>query len=1240
VPKLIVEKGADRGVAIELPAGGSVVIGREAEGFRLKDSWASRQHFRLESRPDGCYVIDMNSLNGTFLDGHRIGEARLSNGALIKVGETLFTFVEDDAKDALVGLRLAGYRIVERVGRGGMGTVYKAEQIDLQRTVAVKVISTEFSNNREFIERFINEARAAAQLNHANVVQVYDVRRDGKIYFFSMEFMHQGSLQSLLGLSKKLSPMRAVRMILDASRGLEYAHAKQIVHRDIKPDNMMVADTGTVKIGDLGLAAGLHDRAGGEEERYVLGTPHYIAPEQLLGKPADFRSDIYSLGSSLYRLLAGRPPFSGHGAQEIVNKKVREDAPRLEESAPGLPPAVVKLVHRMIEREPEKRPQTMTEVVHELEGIHDELRTSEKATGRRVPEQAGPAWKRWVRQPAALAAGGIALLLAAVLGVSFFWPRDPPPSNPTIRNPDGGFNPDHAKDVLGTAMIDREKLNAEKSTPEAIEAVIKKFERVISDFKGTPEAAQALVQIGELRKMQEAVVRRGALESHRSFDAQQWDALGVAFAAGTPDVGPIREVAARYRTFGGEPAYQGTSAAQEARERADHVEGWLRAYEARQKEYEQLEQELKSASDEGRWAKGAALLDAFLAKEAAFPKWKFGEPRYDTLLWDRLVRRRETAFEGEARDAFRRLDDEVRGYVRDEKFEEAEALIARRREDFAAEPDFKKLERRFKDEHRDFKEAAAKRMEEQRQKLLEEDRLAFDREARRLFDGLIRTYRFEDARQELARLDARLQTQEYKIRLGERIGELDRAQKFLEAFAEAARAPNAGIKYPEDIETGKFYAKMPITGVRNQAFVIRSGVGEALKLFRDFADKPEEFLRVLKTWADPGSERAGLAFLAMELGEYDEARALFDQIGDAPARAYVQRIESMNLIQTEEEQVLRRYTRVKALVDARKFEEAARRYEGLRDPRFARTTLWAEKETEIRAWDVLLKEWRAAAAAKEQIRRLAERANKGLLLHQQRAAEQALKLADKIKQASWPIDQKFEQALAWGLYHYGRSNWPDASRYLKQAADAASLLRTTKTLADDTDRVTFMLFAYMRLAEVEVLSGRAPNTAIAQAETFVRSVFKDAESAPEPFKEWKRSFPEWQALRQKSKAEADALKEKEERLKQDPSDPDQIWELAEGLFTLQRNFTAARGWFKVLIDEYPDHPRVKDGDALHRYAECSFFLLDLSWADRDYNELGRNHPTHPRARGRTTEDAASVRVELVKKLAEKLRVEE
>lgn len=376
MPKLVIEKGPNK--SAELTLGKTVFIGRDTNAhIVLAEPMISRLHFKVENRLDGYYLIDLGSLNGTFVNRVRAKEQILKHGDMIQVGDTILSFVLDtpevEAKN-LLGKIIGGYRIIEKIGRGGMGTVYKALQISLNRIVALKILSEDMLKDKTFIEMFFQEARSAAQLNHNNIVQVYDTGRwENDTYYFSMEYMPNGSIQELLVKHHRLPPFQATKQMRDAANGLQYAEKKGIVHRDIKPDNLMIGEDDIVKVGDLGLAKNIYSPIT-EQSNSIMGTPHYLAPEQAqLGQTVDHRADIYSLGSSFYRILAGTTPYSGASVKEIIRKKLKEDPPPLKKLEPSLPDSVVTVVEKMMKRDMNERYQNSNELIKDLNKLKEEL---------------------------------------------------------------------------------------------------------------------------------------------------------------------------------------------------------------------------------------------------------------------------------------------------------------------------------------------------------------------------------------------------------------------------------------------------------------------------------------------------------------------------------------------------------------------------------------------------------------------------------------------------------------------------------------------------------------------------------------------------------------------------------------------------------------------------------------------------------------------------------------------------
>ncbi len=370
MPRLLIEKGPDRGKSLELKIGDQVVVGRDvAANLQLSDVMCSRKHFLIASKGSVFGLKDLGSANGTQVNGKTAeGPVKLAAGDMIQCGETLLSWLaeEGDSKQGgLIGQQVGGYRIEMRLGRGAMGTVYKAIQLSLGRVVALKVLSPDLVKDAKFCEMFLKEARAAGALNHPNIIQVYDVGEEKGQYYFSMEFASKGSVLDQLNSAKRIELPRAVVIIKDACRALDYGERKSLVHRDIKPDNLMVMEDEAVKLGDLGLAMSAQELQG--EQAGVFGTPHYIAPEQAMGKPIDHRADIYALGATFYRILSGQTLFSGQTVKEILKKQVRDPHPPITTHIPDCPPAIVTIIDKMLAKNPAERYQHASDVLNDLE---------------------------------------------------------------------------------------------------------------------------------------------------------------------------------------------------------------------------------------------------------------------------------------------------------------------------------------------------------------------------------------------------------------------------------------------------------------------------------------------------------------------------------------------------------------------------------------------------------------------------------------------------------------------------------------------------------------------------------------------------------------------------------------------------------------------------------------------------------------------------------------------------------
>jgi len=716
---LIIERGEGKGKLVELKQGKVIVAGRSSENdCVLNDPMVSRKHFEIEGRDGKFFIRDNSSTNGTFLNGERITEEReLEIGDKIEVGSTILSFVPHSGwrkKDTITGQNIAGYLILERIGRGGMGTVYKALQLSLDRTVALKILSKELCRDTAFIEMFVREARNAGQLNHPNILHVYDVGKFNDIYYLSMEYMLNGSLADLLRKHKTIKLRHAIPMMIDAAKGLEYAYKKGLVHRDIKPDNLMINDDGVVKIGDLGIARRITSESGLREDG-LFGSPLYMSPEQARCDKVDHRSDIYSLGATFYHILSGRPLFEGKTPQEIILKQINEQPAPLKTVAPHLPDEVCAIIEKMLKKNPDERYQSATELLGDLEDLKQKLKTGQRYRAPKVT-------KKQIMMIGGIAAA-VVLIVVLVFLVLFAYER--------VQK-----EYERHQNALTSAM----KIAEESAMAHRYDDAIERLKVAIEHYKDVkeliPKAKELLLQIETDKKQDEMKAKEN--EANRLLEAAN------QFYQANPR--KYNEAINMFKQV--KDDYPQTAAAQTALSR-------IREIEKRQEEEKKLlEDAWEDAQKRINSSRDFVRQENFTKARAEllkFPKNYEGTKGHEAIVKEmKELEQREN-------QAFRDLQAEVKSLIAAGKFDEAKEKIEKKRECFSSE----KYKDRFDSLLIDLKNEIAEQERLKKEKLLNEDRERFFKYFEEIQSAFM-DFDFDSADSKLSSTKLLLQTDEYK----------------------------------------------------------------------------------------------------------------------------------------------------------------------------------------------------------------------------------------------------------------------------------------------------------------------------------------------------------------------------------------------------------------------------------------------------------------------------------------------
>ena len=285
---------------------------------------------------------------------------------------------------SLIGSKLGKYEIRTEIGRGGMGAVYRGYDPMLERYVAIKVLAPHLVWEADFVERFLREARAAARLKHPNIVTIYDVGQESGWYYYVMEYLEGQTLSELIQRRGPLSSEQAISILRPLADALDYAHHEGLVHRDIKPGNILLGKAGRVTLTDFGIARAAQ-QARLTATGTILGSPTYMSPEQTKGLSVDSRSDQYSLAVVAYEMMSGRVPFEADSTLSLMYKVVHESPPPIRQAVPGLPAGVEAVLGQALAKEPGDRYRTVSAFIEEL---------GKALSGKKVKARIPPAQKR------------------------------------------------------------------------------------------------------------------------------------------------------------------------------------------------------------------------------------------------------------------------------------------------------------------------------------------------------------------------------------------------------------------------------------------------------------------------------------------------------------------------------------------------------------------------------------------------------------------------------------------------------------------------------------------------------------------------------------------------------------------------------------------------------------------------------------------------------------------------------
>ncbi|MEK7448924.1 MAG: protein kinase, partial [Planctomycetota bacterium] len=413
-----------------------------------------------------------------------------------------------ESQDTLLGKVLGNCRLIKKIGEGGMGTVYQAHHLGLNKPVAVKILPPSFAREPERIQRFIREARSAAQLEHSNIVQTLNVGKQDDLYFIIMQYVQGENLDMMIKRKNKLTASEATKIIRESAVALGVAHQKGIIHRDVKPENIMITLQGEIKLMDFGLARVMDEVSNLSRAGDIMGTPHYLAPEQAQGHPVDHRSDIYSLGVTYYYALTGERPFEGTTPMTVILKHLNAPMPDPRTFSTDLPNSVYRIVKKMMEKQPAHRYQNTGELIKELDLIQPALAQSGGTASQKTitHSSAPPAGTSAAKNKKLFfylsTAAAVVILLVALIMITGKRNRPNSSNNDKIGNNGPGqppFVPVRPKIPAMAELLAQAKTDYTQH-PNKFETNIANFQKIIDQYPESNEAAEANLLIKDVKK--------------------------------------------------------------------------------------------------------------------------------------------------------------------------------------------------------------------------------------------------------------------------------------------------------------------------------------------------------------------------------------------------------------------------------------------------------------------------------------------------------------------------------------------------------------------------------------------------------------------------------------------------------------------------------------------------------------------------------------------------------------------